>query len=101
MKLKTIYFIIVLGLICGFISKPFSKKNQKNKNQSSFLQTNDDFDVNAAFDDDYAREDKFDNSIKVKKPYKDYNVETTYTSRDLMKRINDDLNGPKVNYQFD
>lgn len=101
MKLKTFFFIIVLGLICGYISKPSSKRNKKGKKPSSFLQTNDDFDVNAAFDDDYAREDKFDNNIKVKKPYKDYNVETTYTSKDLMKRINDDLNGPKVNYQFD
>jgi hypothetical protein len=58
-------------------------------------------DLNSAFDDELATEDKFDSNIKVKKPLTDYNNEVQINSDELTEKVKDDLRGEDVNYRYD
>ena len=100
-QILLLIFIGIIGLVTGVKKNNKIRKNKNKINKTSFLQTNDNDNVNAAFDDDFAGEDKFDDGVKRKRPYKDYNQEVRTSSKDLMKRVMDDLKGEEVNYKFD
>jgi hypothetical protein len=81
----------------------FFRNNKKNQIYNSFIQlsTSGDMDLNSAFDDELATEDKFDSNIKVKKPLTDYNNEVQINSDELTEKVKDDLRGEDVNYRYD
>jgi hypothetical protein len=62
--------------------------------------SNDDID-NSAFEDELAEEDKYDESIKSQKPYRDYNSELEVDTEDLVNKVRDDLRGEEISYKFD
>ena len=103
MKVKI--FVLLLASFCFYMVNVliFFRNNKKNQFFNSFIQlsTSGDMDLNSAFDDELATEDKFDSNIKVKKPLTDYNNEVQINSDELTEKVKDDLRGEDVNYRYD
>ncbi len=56
---------------------------------------------NSTFDDELALEDKYDDSLKSYKPYRDYNSEIETDAEELVNKVREDLRGEDVSYRFD
>lgn len=99
------FIILCFSLLQGMRVRKGKKKARKHghKRNYSFLEfrSKEDDDMNHYFDDDLSNEDSYDSTIRVRKPYIDYNTELEYDANDLTEKIREDLRGEDVNYNYE
>lgn len=108
--MKINIFVILFAYLILIVELKFLRERRTSlravdlENFQSFIQIKskeDTDDMNSAFDDELAVEDKFDRNIHRHKPYRDYNSEVELNTEDLTAKVEDDLKGEDVNYKFD
>jgi hypothetical protein len=94
-SLKRIFFIVLSICLISFVEVI---KLEKFLGLSKLKDNEID---NSAFEDELAEEDKYDESIKSRKPYRDYNSELEVDAEELVDKVRDDLTGEHISYKFD